>query len=42
VEVGDTVGVNVDWGAVQEVTPRRVYQLVWDPVGDTVEVGVTQ
>jgi hypothetical protein len=42
VEVGDTVGVDIDWGAIQETTPRRVYRLVWDPLADTVDVGVTQ
>lgn len=40
--LGDTVGVNVDLGAVVESEPRRVVRLGWDPVTDTVAVGVSQ
>lgn len=39
---GDLVGVDLDWGVVQDTTARRVLRLDWDPEHDTVKVGLTR
>jgi len=40
VEVGDTIPVSIDWGAVQDVTTRRVVRMTLNPLSETVTVTV--
>ena len=40
VEVGDTIPVSIDWGAVQDVTTRRIVRMTLNPQTETVTLGV--
>jgi len=40
VEVGDTIPVAINWGAVQDTTTRRIVRMTLNPATETVTLGV--